>query len=290
MPSYYKSMEALHLYIIILNKTLRRVCTMPRKPKVQQVEEEVDVIKPQKKETFISRWFKDYAVNNTTELKRVCELTARSAEEQFNIHLATGNTELFAAIFHATFLTILSFLKKQQKNYNEFSIEICNSINIGYVNNDDADNEKVGNFMPVMEHIGINRNIVNNDDSTDADSTNDGLMRWKNLNTKKNVECYKEIQEDAFKLLYQEYKTDIRTSETVIPLFCIFMDNIVSVLKVMYMEAKDTDVSEVSMNVLGLFDVFYSFDDEKDQEIIDFQPNITMKLALKNDETANRDI
>ena len=44
------------------------------------------------------------------------------------------------------------------------------------------------------------------------------------------------------------------------------------------------------MNVLGLFDVYYSYNDEDNQEIIDFAPNITMKLALKNDETANRDV
>ena len=40
------------------------------------------------------------------------------------------------------------------------------------------------------------------------------------------------------------------------------------------------------MNVLGLFDVFYSFDEENNREIIEFQPNITMKLALKSDEVA----
>ena len=33
----------------------------------------------------------------------------------------------------------------------------------------------------------------------------------------------------------------------------------------------------------------YSYNDEDNQEIIDFAPNIVMKLALKNDETANRD-
>ena len=63
---------------------------------------------------------------------------------------------------------------------------------------------------------------------------------------------------------------------------------IVSVLKMKYREAEGTDVSEVQINVLGLFDAYYSYDVEEDQEIIEFQPNITMKLALKNDDTAAR--
>ena len=263
---------------------------MPRKPKTEEEELNVDVTQVPKKETFISRWFRDYAVNNAKELKMICDLTARAAEEQFNMTIITGNTEVYAAVFHATFMSILQFLKDKQKTRNEFTIEICNSINIGYVNNDDEENEKVGNFMPIMEHIGINRNIVNNEVSDESEKTNINFLRWKELNSKKNVECYKEIQENAFNLLMKEYKTNIRTSEAIIPLFCIFMDNIVSVLKVMFQEASGTDVSEVSMNVLGLFDVYYSYNDEDNQEIIDFAPNIVMKLALKNDETANRDV
>ena len=260
---------------------------MPRKPKTQEEEEvNVDVTEKVKKETFISRWFRDYAVNNTSELKKVCDLTARAAEEQFNMYMKSGNTEVYAAIFHATFMTILAFLKKQQKTRNEFTIEICNSINIGYTNNDDEDNEKVGNFMPIMEHIGFNRNIVNSDVEDESEKTNINFLRWKELNSKKNVECYKEIQEEAFNLLMKEYKTNIRTSEAIIPLFCIFMDNINHVLKIMYQEAEGTNVSEVSMNVLGLFDVYYSFNDEDNTELYEFCPNISMKLALKNDEIA----
>ena len=56
-----------------------------------------------------------------------------------------------------------------------------------------------------------------------------------------------------------------------------------------YKEAEGTDVSEVSMNVLGLFDIFYSFNEEENQEIIEYQPNIMMKLALKSDSVAGRE-
>lgn len=259
--------------------------------KVIQKEEEVEVKvdKNAKKETFVTRWFKDYAVNNKAELKICCDLTSRSAEEQFMMYLKNGNTEIYAVVFYATFMSILEFIREKQKRYNNFTVEICNSVNLGYTNNDDENNEKVGNFMPIMEHIGVNRVIVDSSDVIAEDKTSMNFIRWKDLNIKKNVEYYKEIQERAFEKLKREYKTNLRVSEGVIPLFCIFMDHITSVLKMKYKEADGTDVSEVSMNVFGLFDVFYSFNEEDNVEIYEYQPNIMMKLALKSDSVAGRD-
>ena len=260
---------------------------MPKK--VKEKEEELDVKVPEvKKETFVTRWFRDYAVNNTTEMKIISNLTARAADEQFNIILKSGNNEIFAAVFYGTFITILEFLREKEKKYNNFTIEIANSINIGYVNNNDDNNEKVGNFMPVMEYIGINRKIIDNE-KIDVNRTTNNCIRWKELNIKQNVEFYKNIQEKAYERLKKEYHVDLRTSEAVIPLFCIFMDYITNVLKIKFKEADGTDVSEVSMNVFGLFDVYYSFNAEDNQEIIEFQPNITMKLALKSDDNAARE-
>lgn len=261
---------------------------MARKPKKEQ-EEELDIKSEVKQETWVTRWFKEYAVNNATELKIICDLTSRSAKEQFFMSLKSGNTEVYAAVFYVTFLSILDFIRGKQKSYNNFTVEICNSINIGYVNNDNQDNEKIGNFMPIMEYIGCNRDIVDNDTSLDSDRTSQNFMRWKQLNVKKNVEYYKEIQELAYETLKRDYCTNLRTSEAVIPLFCIFMDHVTNVLKMKFKEAQGTDVSEVSINVLGLFDAYYSFNEEDNKEIIEFQPNITMKLALKADDVAMRD-
>ena len=47
----------------------------------------------------------------------------------------------------------LEFIRKKEKVYNNFTIQIAQSLNIGYTNNDDEENEKVGNFMPIMEYI-----------------------------------------------------------------------------------------------------------------------------------------
>lgn len=261
-------------------------------PKLKPIEKEEELEikkKGPKKETFCTRWFKDYATMNQSDLKIVCDLTARAADDQFRMSLPSGNTEVYGIVFYGTFLTILDFLREKEKDYKQFTIEIANSINIGYTNNTDDDNEKVGNFMPVMEHIGINRKYVDEGKPLEEDTTCENFMQWKQLNIKKNIEFYNKIQSIAYDRLVKEFRTDIRFEEGIFPLFCIFMDHIVSILKVKFKEVEKTDVSEVSMNVFGLFDVFYSFNSEDNQEVIEFQPNIRMKLALKNDSKASND-
>lgn len=258
--------------------------------KKEKVQEEVQEIPKKKKDTFVTRWFNETAVNDHELLKKICDLTALEAEKQFSLYVKSGNTEIFGMIFYATFMSILDFLKSKQKDYNELTIEICQSLNIGYTNNDDEENEKVGNFMPIMEFIGSSRKIGNMINLDDDEKSNICYIRWKELNIKKNVEYYKDIQEKAYEKLKSEYKTSLRTSEAVIPLFCIFMDNIVGVLKSMYRAAEGTDISEFSCNVFGLFDTYYSENHEDgEQEIVDFMPSIPVKLALKSDSISNRE-
>jgi len=262
---------------------------MPKKKENPEDEIQLDEKQPaQKTSSFCTRWFAEHAVNNTSEMRMICDLTARSAQEQFSINVRSGHTEVYAVIFYATFMSILEFIKEKQKTYNEFSITIANSLNIGYTNNDDQDNEKVGNFMPIMEYIGTNRTYVDSESSIDDDKISSNCIHWKELNIKKNVEYYKEIQERAFDKLIKEFNVNLRTSEAIFPLFCIFLDHITSVIKIKYQDAEGTGISEISMNVLSLFDIYYSYNEDEDKEIYEYLPGITVKLCLKSDTVAGR--
>ena len=262
--------------------------------KKAQKEEEVvldEPTTPVKKETIASRWFTNYAVNNTSEMKIVCEMTARSVQKQFGIRVTSGNYEIFAVVYHTIFMTILDFIKKKQSSYNSFSFAAANSALIGYVNNTDESNEKVGNFMPVIKYVGINtsinpENIIEKDENVLLASK---YIKWNVANSKQTVDYYKEVQEDAYNRLTKEFGIKLRTSEAIIPLFCIFMDHVVNVIKLKYQEVMGTGVSEVSMNVLGLYDIYYSFDEEENNEVIEMTPNVTTKLQLKSDIESDRE-
>ena len=253
-----------------------------KKVEEQEVVQE-ETHKDKKPKSYVKRWFDDYAVNNKSDIKIICDLTAKSMEEQFNMSLKSGNTEVYAVAYYAAFISLLELLKQKQKQYNNFTLQVCNSINIGYTNNDDDNNEKVGNFFPVLEFIGVNRNIIDSSTEIDPDRTSQNLIRWKELNIKKNVEFIKTWQEHTYQKLLSEFKVDLKYSEACPVIFCIFSDNILNYIKFKYKELDKTDVSEVSMNILGLYDIFYSFDEEDDKEVCEAVPNILMKLNLKND-------
>jgi len=276
---------------------------MPRKSK-NQVEEqdEVEVKAEPKKLSFAVRWFNEYAVNDRHDLKIICDLTARSMHDQFQINVATDNTEIYGVIFYVTFMEILKFIRSKQKDKykKQFNIEIANSLNIGYINNTDDSNEKVGNFMPIMEYISVNRNVVPPESDRDTKHLDPNLIRWKEMNSKQNAECYKSIQDNTFKTLADDYGIMLRTAEMVIPCFCIFLDNTTNYLKLKFQdESTGNDISEVSIDVFGLYKVFYSYDEDEDGktddngnslgERIEYVPSIPVKLALKQDELAAGD-
>lgn len=265
---------------------------MPRKSKLEE-EREIDVgpVQEEKKKTFASNWFDTNCVNNKKELRYVCDLTARSVAEQFSMVVRSNNTEVFAVIFYATFMSIMEYIKSKQKTYSQFSMQIANSLNIGYTNNDDDENEKVGSYLPFMEYVGINRSIIHqeDDDEYTGNTSATNYIRWRQLNTKKEVEMMKEVQNNAYQKLQSEYHISLRTEEAVIPIFCIFLDNLVSVAKELYKQADGTGVSEVSINVFGLFEVYYSYDEEAQHEVIEYQPEYAMKLFIKDDSLAARE-
>jgi len=241
-----------------------------------------------KSETFATRWFRDNCVNNYEDMMIICDAVAKSAEEQFSLYLKSGHNETFGIIFYGTFVSILQFLREKEKHYKEFTVEIGSSLNVGFSNNDDDENEKTGNFMPILEATGAsNRSVVETSYSELVESTTaENYIRWKELNVKKNAEMMKEIQERTYQYLKREFKVSLRTSEAVISLFCIYIDILMSYMKHKYNELVDTNISEVSMNVLGLFDIFYSYNQDTAEDIIEFQPTVFTKLQLKSDERA----
>lgn len=257
---------------------------------VDEVSKEDEKSTPKKTKAipYVQRWFDDYVVNDKEDIKIICQNTATSIAEQFAININGGFNVIYAATFYETFLSILRFIREKQKTYNEFSINIADLVVVGYTNNDDESNEKVGNFFPFVEYIGKYTKVINNNDHMAVDKTNSSVIRWKELNIKQNIEFMKKIQMDAFESVSKNMKINLRTDEAIIPIFCTFLYYVAEYMKYKFKEANHTEVSEVKMNVLGLFDIFYSYDEEEGKEIVDIIPGIKMKLELKMDNVADR--
>lgn len=245
----------------------------------------------QKKITRTIKWFNEYCTENKKEVKMICDLVADSVANQFDMHVKSSNTEVFALIFFVTFETIMDFLSQKQSSFNKFAFKIGKCVNIGFTNNTNIDNEKFGNFMPLMEYTGINRNIIRDEVNTSDDKSEVNFIRWKQQNLTQNENFCNQIQNQAAVKLGTEYGVQIVNNEAIIPIFCIFLDMCVYLVKTLYNEANMTEdgPSEYSISVLGLFELFYSFDPEKAEEHIDFTPGIYMKLRGKSDLVATKE-
>ena len=221
----------------------------------------------------------------------ICDLVADSVANQFDMHVKSSNTEVFALIFFVTFETIMDFLNQKQTNFNNFTFKIAKSLNIGYTNNTNTENEKFGNFMPLIEYTGINRNIIRDEINNADDKSEVNFIRWKQQNLTQNENFCNQIQNQAAVKLANEYGIQIVNNEAVIPIFCIFLDMAVYIVKTLYNEANlvEDGPSEYKINVLGLFDLYYSFDSVEDKEHIDFTPGIYMKLRSKSDLVATKE-
>lgn len=239
-----------------------------------------------KKKNIVKEWFNDNVRDNPQDIKIACDLTARSCEEQFSMYIRSANSEMLAVIFYTTYESIMKFIKEKETMYSDFTIQICECLNLGFTQNKTEGNENVGGFMPICEHIGMNRRVIDTGASNNDNRTTENLLKWKELNIKKNVEMYKIIQEDAYNALFKNYGIDTRESEAIIPIFCIFMDSLIHVLKTKWIEADGSDVSQVSIRVMGLFTIFYSYYSDTDEEIIEFELNPDSKIGIKSDELA----
>lgn len=234
------------------------------------------------------RWFNQYVIDDKEDIRKICAVVDKMASEKLDIAIANngGHMEVYAAVFHGILTAIMEYMRsKQKEGYKQFTIELGNSLNFGYDNDDDENNEKVGNFMPILEYIGTSTHPQRPRD-TGVSNTNTiaaAAMNWKSANMKKTTSHYQAIQEIAYKILSKSYRVQLPTSELIFPIFCLFLDNMAAVLKYKYNELQGTGVSQVSMNVVGMFKATYSFDVINNEEIIQYQAFPAIKLGMKSD-------
>jgi hypothetical protein len=253
---------------------------MPRVRKTEK-EEEVDVKKPQI-EPVCTRWFNENAGDDIEDLRHVANLTAKECHKQFNLNPCVSG-EVYAVIFYATFIEILKYLQKQRSKYSNYTMEIGKSLNIGYVNNDNDDNEKVGSFDPVMEFIGSStRNDKSEEDKVNIQKH---LTNWKTNNVKSDANIVTTIENGVIaRINAAEFNIHIGYGAIAFPIFCIFLDGLVSHVKYKWKEAQGTNVSTVSIDVFRLFRIKYSFNEEDNQECIEYEPLTLMKCLMKSDD------
>lgn len=245
-----------------------------------------EVVKASKADT----WFRINVTDDREFILKVCDMTSRKITALTHIRLINSQGEyvspvVYAVIVDKIFDVIGRYLQEQQKKHPEFNIVIGQNLNIGYTNDKNIENEKVGNFFPFIEYLTENRSVFPIVRSDPYETASLSYKSWLEKNVKKNVEEAKKIASTAMREL-KDAGYNVFFEEAIIPILCIFIDMLVLAMKHEYDALKETGQDEVSVNVMGLFYAHYSFDKEENREVIEFEAGIKMKQDYKNDSVA----
>ena len=226
-------------------------------------------------------WFKDNVSENEKELIEIGEIANRILHEKLCIGL--NNPMQTIAIYAKVFEALCEVIKDKQDKWDSFVLNVANRLKIGYTTTNNEDDEKQGNFMVFIQNV----DNVQADDSLDEDETNaiELCSQWNAANVKEQADVIKDAAAKGRKNLDELINIKIESHEFVIPVFCVIHSAIISYIRLKKVELNQ---SEYTINVAGLYDITILNNEDGEEEIF-FDPSVSLKLMLKNDETASRE-
>lgn len=242
-------------------------------------------------DTKVDLWWEENIKENENELIMAGSIASKKLYDHFSFLIE--DPKAIIGMYCIIFDNITKAIREQEKEYDNFSLDIADRLCIGYTTTSDEEDEKVGNFMIYMKNLIMKSSEELSSfekDEDPADLPDDDkptielLTNWNATNIKEQADIIKEIasksKDDISKVL--DYKTS--THEIVFPIFCTVHDSLLCELA---LEKQNKKKSDVEMNVAGWFTVGIQSTDEGDD--IYFDPSPSLKLKFKDDSLASGD-
>jgi len=245
---------------------------------------EVNIIKN------LNNYWNSRVVANKKELADIGESALLMFNNKFHINIPLKFHLMASLVFKAALESVIDYLYSQQKKYSEYSLALMSNIHIGYLNNENADNENIGNFQAFIEHLGENKfpeetikftydvqttpkstiisNIINDYIRINMDFQN---LQVLTANIHQLIKCW--LGDIKFQLPSNVYWA----------LFGEFYESMLN-----YMHIKSSTESHVSLNVFGIFQIHMVDADIANyrDKYVYMEPLFSMKLGCKNDSNA----
>ena len=233
----------------------------------------------EKNEKYIE-YFNERCVEDREHIETICRTAASIIYKRFKANfdddaILVGST--FSKIFEVCIKQLMTFHEK----YSEFKINLFNRLEIGYDNNNDEENEKVGNFMIFLIPLSIDKK----DDSVlDPDAKAAQLAtEWLSQNSINTPKTLSKISVDALDAL-KDIDINIGISELIFPIFITVYETLVNYIKI---KRKETNEFEFEINFLSCFSIGFRESAEDETGDIYIRPSIGLKLDFKSDHKAS---
>lgn len=229
--------------------------------------------------TKAEKWWEENVVNDAEELEQIGELAARMLREKLRIEVSPIT---LIAIYCVTFESILRVLKKKQKEFKSYSINIAGCINVSYNTLEDDTSEKEGNFAPFIQQISTG-SLPDSGLDPSAHKTIELCTAWNESHIVEQPDVISEIAGDALRHFLDELGLKTFAKEAVIPIFGIVHDTIISWLK---LRRVDTKSVSASIDVAGLYQVEV-VETNEGTENVEYECSVSTKLGTKDDMGSN---
>lgn len=230
-------------------------------------------------------FLKDSLCEDFDVIESIADTANRSLYEKYKIKL--DSWPMSTAVFLKTFESICAMLKSKESNYSNYAINFMNRFIVSFNSNINDEDEKNGNFMIYLRHIGGDTAKDTFIDPTDTPLTRVADWNKENLVSKIDDGVMKKQPELTRKmsLLAVEYinKINIKlaNNEVIFPMFINYYDSIITVCKLV---RKDRDLPKLEVN-LGLLRIIIK-EGPDGRDVIELKPDIAGKLNIKDDKLA----
>lgn len=231
-------------------------------------------------------FMKDSLCEDFDIIESIADTANRALYEKYKIKI--DSWALSTAIFLKTFESICVMLKSKEKDYSSYAVNFMNRFIVSFNSNINDEDEKTGNFMIYLRHVGGDTVKDTFVDPTDTPLTRVSDWNKDNLISKIDDGVAKKQPELTRKmsLLAVDYinKINIKlaNNEVIFPMFINYYDSIITVCKLV---RKDRDLPKLEVN-LGLLRVVVK-EGPDGRDIIELKPDIAGKLNIKDDKLAS---
>lgn len=231
-------------------------------------------------------FMKDSLCEDFDIIESIADTANRALYEKYKIKI--DSWALSTAIFLKTFESICTMLKSKEKDYSSYAVNFMNRFIVSFNSNINDEDEKTGNFMIYLRHVGGDTVKDTFVDPTDTPLTRVSDWNKDNLISKIDDGVVKKQPELTRKmsLLAVDYinKINIKlaNNEVIFPMFINYYDSIITVCKLV---RKDRDLPKLEVN-LGLLRVVVK-EGPDGRDIIELKPDIAGKLNIKDDKLAS---
>lgn len=226
--------------------------------------------------------YDDIVVDDKEAVEEISKVAAQQIYEKFRINYVVEPRYLTVEFF-IIWDTLIKLITEKEKTNSEFLVNVYDRFEVGFKDRTTEDDEKMGNFVPSIKHLGT---ASKNEFSSDAVTASQRCVQFNSQGIVNSPDFIKHVAAKAHKRIEDEANIKLSSDETIIPLLVTTYDCIIDYCKIKLAEIcadPSSDEFTYEINFASCFDVIVRQTEDPSKPKIAIKPSIYHKLMTKSD-------